>query len=988
MNCPNKYIKRRALVILSFLLLLTLPFLYFKIQKDSPEILGLDTEMENVEISISPDLNFSLFTPYAVSVTNIPPTPSNVSLNLSVDMGDENTCWDFKVDGTCASEPISTNMIYDEQSNSYQKNIYPDQIYPEIFFALSSITWGNAPLNTPIRRNDYQIFHFINNFDMVSDMNIWIEFNTAPVSDVNSADLQVYIVEKGHDITYFNSDWTLNAGVELAGSKTKTSQYDHTHSANSSHHLIRLSTDANGKVGNKALDISDDFWIVLYSNSPNTSRGWNLRYQPSSLCTNSAHWYRGNITGWTTTFQQGCPDAHIHMSRRNIDYRDSVKAYVSATYESGTFSSPITTFDFTPLPNLAPNGTSFLNPIMGSTYKGSLNIQWNPATDPNPTDTLTYSIYLTQTGQQPTTLVSNTSNTTYTLDTTQQTDGEYTLTGEVCDNLSLCTTFNMDGVFYIDNIVTPETISSITIESTNSNPSFAKNGDTVTLTFTASGVISQPTVNIYSAGESVTEIISITNTEGNTWEASYDVSYTDTEGGISFEILSDNLDKIYYSTTDQSNIYVDITVPTSPISSVESGTYTDSKSMSLTSSSDAYIKYVIDQESVTCSTGTLYESSILISEDKSIKAIACDLAGNSSSISSYEYVIVYSIDSLSISSSNSNSQYAKALDVISLSFTTTDEISTPTIILSIGDTILTGDISLTTQDNINWVATYTVGQNDPNGLLSFSLSSSNLYTTFTETTDLSRVTIDILAPSIPLSNIPSGTYTSTKTVTLTSLNSSLIKYTLDGTTPTCTTGTTYLLPITISSSKVIKSVSCDLAGNKSALATISISIFPDTYVIDDSQQEESDDTTVENIIEETENIEEKEVGKIIPKLKVRILDGNSNPLSNIFVTIYSKPQTTKTDINGIAIFKNIPIGKHTLEYTYEDNTYTQNITVDDEYIKEDGTTEIIDILMEKKESINIYLIGGGILTFILLVFVIVRGIVRGNKEIDKESISV
>lgn len=248
-------------------------------------------------------------------------------------MGDDNQCWDFFVDGTCASEPLSLNMTYDTDSNSYKKNIYPDQIYPEIFFAPSNVTWGNAPLNTPLRRNDYHIFHFVNNFEMVSDMNLWVEFNSVPVSQVNSADLQVYVVEKGHDISYFNQDWMNALGTEMIGTITKTATFDHTHSANSSHHLVRLGTDSNGFVGNKALDVSDDFWIVLYSNSPNTNRGWNLRYQPESLCDNSSNWYRGNISGWATTYQQGCPDAHIHISRRNILTQDFVNA-VFSKYQS------------------------------------------------------------------------------------------------------------------------------------------------------------------------------------------------------------------------------------------------------------------------------------------------------------------------------------------------------------------------------------------------------------------------------------------------------------------------------------------------------------------------------------------------------------------------------------------------------------------------------------------------------------------------------
>jgi len=48
--------------------------------------------------------------------------------------------------------------------------------------------------------------------------------------------------------------------------------FNHTHSANSAHHIITLSTNGDGTVGTKNLDLSGDFWIVLYSNTTNTNR--------------------------------------------------------------------------------------------------------------------------------------------------------------------------------------------------------------------------------------------------------------------------------------------------------------------------------------------------------------------------------------------------------------------------------------------------------------------------------------------------------------------------------------------------------------------------------------------------------------------------------------------------------------------------------------------------------------------------------------------
>lgn len=1129
------------------------------------QVLGSTAEMESVVLDISPPLDFSRFAPYTMSATLVPDTPSNVSLNLSVDMGDDNACWDFNTIGECTSQPLQFNMTYNPDTLTYTKSIYPDYIYPEIFFATSEITWNNAPLNTPIRRNDYHIFHFTNKFATVSDMNIWVEFNTVPVSTSNSADLQVYIVEKGHDITYFNTDWRTALGTEVIGSVSKNATVNHVHTTNSSHHLIRLGTDTNGKVGNKALDISGDFWVVLYSNSPNTNRGWNLRYQPTSLCDNNGTWYRGDISGWTTTAQAGCPDAHIHISRSNINYLDSVQASVSATYGDGTYTSPTTAFNFTQIPNLPPNPTSFISPIAGSRYSGNINVQWNPATDPNPGDTLYYTIYLTQSDQSTYTILSNSTDTSVLLNSTIYDDDSYTLSGKVCDNLGACTetNFSMGDVFYIDNILTPETLTVIDISSNNQTPSLAKTGDIVSISMTSSGVIAQPTVNIYSNGNAVTNSITVSNTESNTWVASYIVSESDSSGDISFEIYSTSLDRIYYDTTNQSSVTIDVNIPSVPISSLESGTYLNNQNVTLTSSLDAYIKYLLNVESISCTTGFLYQSPIEISSDSILKTVACDSAGNSSSIATYTYTIQRALTSIQISSSNSNPEYAKVGDTVSLtmqssgsietpvvniysggvivtdlvsviqsepniwiatyevedtdtqglvsfeisssnldqtyfsstdqsivtidltspinptssltsgeyissqeisldsstdayirytinsenvsctigyiydsailitqdstlraiacdsagnisgissfiytiketlesiqitssnrnstyskvgdtvtlSFTSTGEIPQPTVVLQSNSQSLTGTLSLSSSDDIHWQAIYTILQGDPNGLISFTISSDIFNSIFTETTNLSRVTIDTVLPSTPISNISSGTYTQAQRVVLTTSSSSSIRYTLNGDTPSCLTSPVYMSPLILRTSKVIKVISCDSAFNQSPVLSLSLAIFPDNILIDTIQEED------ETISMGPEIGQEEEEVILLTVLKFRILDSKYNPIPNLAVSLHSNSKTEYTDINGIVIFKDVEIGDHTLIYSYKGIDYEESIEIAKEDIKDNSVVNIVDIVTPREAMSNTYLIYIGILVFTLLIYIIIRGILKSKKNIDKE----
>ena len=53
-----------------------------------------------------------------------------------------------------------------------------------------------------------------------------------------------------------------------------------------------------------------------------------------------------------------------------------------------------------------------------------------------------------------------------------------------------------------------------------------------------------------------------------------------------------------------------------------------------------------------------------------------------------------------------------------------------------------------------------------------------------------------------------GSYTGTQSVALTATNSDSIHYSVDGTTPTCSTGTTYSGAVSVSSDKTIKAISC------------------------------------------------------------------------------------------------------------------------------------------------------------------------------------
>ncbi|MDC0122023.1 Ig-like domain-containing protein, partial [Amylibacter sp.] len=81
------------------------------------------------------------------------------------------------------------------------------------------------------------------------------------------------------------------------------------------------------------------------------------------------------------------------------------------------------------------------------------------------------------------------------------------------------------------------TLSSVSIASNNSTNTQAVADDVVTLTFTASEVISTPVVTFKSGGAAITDTsVTYANTSGNTWTAAYTVNASDTSGSVTFSI--------------------------------------------------------------------------------------------------------------------------------------------------------------------------------------------------------------------------------------------------------------------------------------------------------------------------------------------------------------------------------------------------------------------------------------------------------------------
>jgi hypothetical protein len=136
----------------------------------------------------------------------------------------------------------------------------------------------------------------------------------------------------------------------------------------------------------------------------------------------------------------------------------------------------------------------------------------------------------------------------------------------------------------------------------------------------------------------------------------------------------------------------------------------------------------------------------------------------------------------------------------------------------------------------------------------------------------------LLAPNKPSANFASGAYTGNISLVLTSTASTKIMYTTDGSTPTCTVGSLYTSPLTISSTCTLKAIGCNDEGLGSVLGEFSyvISTAPiannpivrpryNTVSLVNTILEEQNNT-------ETENTDAKEVVTKKPQVK----DANSN----------------------------------------------------------------------------------------------------------------
>ncbi len=186
---------------------------------------------------------------------------------------------------------------------------------------------------------------------------------------------------------------------------------------------------------------------------------------------------------------------------------------------------------------------------------------------------------------------------------------------DLAGNAAVPATATTDASGVIVDKTTP-LLTPVALTSTNANPLFAKGGDTVTLTFTASEPVI-PTVTLL--GETV-----VATSVGNDWTATVVVGPTTPEGLASFSIaasdLSGNAAVTATATTNASAVTVDRTAPilTLPANITRGAT----------SVAGAIVTYTASASGATTSSFTPVSGSIFPIGVTTVNATASDAAGN------------------------------------------------------------------------------------------------------------------------------------------------------------------------------------------------------------------------------------------------------------------------------------------------------------------------------------------------------------------------
>ncbi|NQX43189.1 gliding motility-associated C-terminal domain-containing protein [Pedobacter steynii] len=313
---------------------------------------------------------------------------------------------------------------------------------------------------------------------------------------------------------------------------------------------------------------------------------------------------------------------------------------------------------------------------------------------------------------------------------------------------------------------TAPTLSAVNYVSNNSNPVFAKVGNTATLTFTASETLQTPVVTI--GGHAV-----VPTAAGNNWTAAYTFTSGDADGLVPFNITFSDLignAGVPVSTGTGTVTFDKITPTLSAVNIASNNTNPlfakvgDLVSLTFTSSEalQTPVVTIAGHTVIPTAVGNNWTASYTLSPADAAGLVPyniafSDLAGNTGtpvSTGSGSVTFDQSIPTLSaveISSNNALPFLAIVGNTATLTFTSSEALQTPVVTIA-------GHTVIPTASGNNWTATYTFTPADPSGLVAYNISFSdqagNAGTPVS--TGSGSVTLDKSVPTLSAVNIVSN----------------------------------------------------------------------------------------------------------------------------------------------------------------------------------------------------------------------------------------
>lgn len=254
--------------------------------------------------------------------------------------------------------------------------------------------------------------------------------------------------------------------------------------------------------------------------------------------------------------------------------------------------------------------------------------------------------------------------------------------------------------------------------------------------------------------------------------------------------------------------------------------------------------------------------------------------------------------SVAISSNNTNNQIAVPGDIVTLLFTSSEEIVSPSVIFKSGGLNINSEPVISNPSFNNWTAVFTVNSDDRHGLITFQIDyldlANNSGLSISHTTDNS---------SVMISNGYDPSPSPSNTVDVSSDPSPIVTAIITSTPiPTPTLNPTYI------------------PTNRPTPAS-SPSYSPTGVPISNNS------STANPITSENRQKQDIEYGEVeLYNLKIKIYNKNK-PLAGIKLVLYSFIREGVTDVHGEAIFEKVEEGIHNLKIYTDEGIVEKEITV-------------------------------------------------------------